>query len=196
MRNRLLWSILVVEKNREKMCQSGQPTFCSYRAVEKLIMQALLFAVCAIGIPSVCGAQAATGLWANVSTLQSGQKIQVVKMNANKESGTVVSVSDEAIVLHEKSGEHTVQKQDIRVVKLMRTRHRLRNALIGAAVGGGVGAGVGAAAFHPCTGECIGAPGRGGTSAVGGVVGIIGGAVTGALWPNHEIIYRVDGGMS
>jgi hypothetical protein len=212
MRSKMLWvwSILVLEENREKRCQffgqscdtsvggevTSELSIGSHRAMKKLIMHALLFAVCAMGIPNVCVAQAATGSWANVSTLQSGQRIQVVKMNANKESGTVVSVSDGAIVLHEKSGEHTVQKQDIRIVKLAQNRHRLRNTLIGAAVGGGIGAGVGAVANPRCTGECFFDVPKGTTAAIGAAVGIIGGAVIGALWPSHVIIYRAGGGAS
>jgi len=106
--------------------------------------------------------------------------------NSKKESGTFLSVSDKDISLQGKSGTQTIHRQDVRSVKLMENKHRLRNTLIGAAVGAGVGAGISAAAWEP-HGY---AGGRGTGAAVGAVIGAAGGAVVGALWPAHETIYR------
>jgi hypothetical protein len=114
------------------------------------MMRSLVIAVCVLSIPCVSSAQAGNSSWANLSTLNSGQKIQVVQMNSRKDTGTFLNVTEAAITLQEKSGEQTIQKQDVRVVKLMKNKHRLRNTLIGAAVGGGVGAGIGAATHSPC----------------------------------------------
>ncbi len=135
---------------------------------------------CLLATPSVVSAQ-----WQNLNTLQAGQKIQVVQ-TSKKDSGTFLSVSDREISLQEKSGVQTIQRQDVRSVKLMANKHRLRNALIGAAVGGGAGAGISAAAWEP-RGY---AGGRGTGAAIGAVIGAAGGAVVGALWPGHETIYR------
>jgi len=135
---------------------------------------------CVLGMPCVVSAQ-----WENLNTLQAGQKIQVVE-TSKKDSGTFLSVSDKEISLQGKSGPQTVQKQDVRSVKLMENKHRLRNALIGAAVGAGAGAGISAAAWEPH--GYVG--GRGTGAAVGAVIGAAGGAVVGALWPGHETIYR------
>jgi len=135
---------------------------------------------CLLGMPCVVSAQ-----WENLNTLQVGQKIQVLE-NSKKESGTFLSVSDKDISLQGKSGTQTIHRQDVRSVKLMENKHRLRNTLIGAAVGAGVGAGISAAAWEP-HGY---AGGRGTGAAVGAVIGAAGGAVVGALWPAHETIYR------
>jgi hypothetical protein len=135
---------------------------------------------CLLGMPCVVSAQ-----WENLNTLQVGQKIQVLE-NSKKESGTFLSVSDKDISLQGKSGAQKIQRQDVRSVKLMENKHRLRNTLIGAAVGAGAGAGISAAAWEPH--GYVG--GRGTGAAVGAVIGAVGGAVVGALWPSHETIYK------
>jgi hypothetical protein len=135
---------------------------------------------CLLGMPCVVSAQ-----WGNLNALQAGQKVQVVQ-TSRKDSGTFLSVSDKEISLQGKSGPQTIQRQDVRSVKLMENRHRFRNTLIGAAAGAGVGAGISAAAWEPH--GYVG--GRGTGAAVGAVIGGVGGAVVGALWPSHETLYR------
>jgi hypothetical protein len=161
-------------------------------------MRLLAIAVCVLAIPSVSSAQTDKSSWANLNALQPGQKIQVTRMNSKKNSGRFLNASDTAIILQERSGEQTIQKQDVRAVKLMKNTHRLRNTLIGAAAGAGLGAGIGAATYRPCKPPpdsylftCLFDFGRGPQSAFGATVGLVGGAVTGALWPSHQIIYRV-----
>jgi hypothetical protein len=165
-------------------------------------MRSLVITACVLSIPCVSSAQAGNSLWSNVSTLGPGQKIQVVQSNSKKDTGTFLNVTDAAITLQEKSGEQTIQKQDVHIVSLMKNKHRLRNTLIGAAAGAGVGAGIGAGSYHRCTPppqsaffSCLDF-GRGPQVAVGAAVGLVGGAVTGALWPSHKIIYRVSAGAS
>jgi hypothetical protein len=163
-------------------------------------MRSLLIAACVLSIPCVSSAQAGNSSWSNLSKLSSGQKIEVVQMNSKKDTGTFLNVTDTAITLEEKSGEQTIRKQDVHIVKLMKNEHRLRNTLIGAAAGVGVGAGIGAASHRPCTTPSQSALfgcldlGRGPQAAFGALVGLVGGAVTGALWPSHKIIYRLSGG--
>ena len=135
---------------------------------------------CLLAMPSVASAQ-----WENLNTLQAGQKIQVVQ-TSKKDSGTFLSVSDKEISLQGKSGTQSIHRQDVRSVKLMENKHRLRNTLIGAAVGAGAGAGISAAAWEP-RGF---AGGRGTGAAVGAVIGAVGGTIVGALWPSHETIYK------
>jgi hypothetical protein len=161
-------------------------------------MRLLAIAVCLLAIPSVSSAQTDWSSWANLSALQPGQKIQVTRMNSKKDSGRFLNASGTAIILKERSGEQTIQKQDVRAVKLMKNTHRLRNTLIGAAAGAGMGAGIGAATYRPCKPPpnsyfftCLIDVGRGPQSAFGATAGLVGGAVTGALWPSHPIIYRV-----
>ncbi|MGA2856563.1 MAG: glycine zipper family protein [Candidatus Sulfotelmatobacter sp.] len=147
-----------------------------------------LFLICVLGLPCVSWAQSDQAAWASLSALQAGQKIQIVEMNSKKHSGTFVSVSDTAIAYRETAGEQTVQKQDVRSVKLMENKHRLRNTLIGGAVGAGAGAGITAASWE--NHGFLGSKGTG--AAVGAVIGFVAGAVVGALLPSHKTVYSVS----
>lgn len=165
------------------------------------LMRKLLLLIFVLGMPCASRAQTDRASWANLSALLLGQKIQVVEMNAKKHSGTFVHVSDTAISYQEAAGEQTIQKQDVRSVKLMKNKRRLRNTLIGLGVGGGVGAGVGAgigaATFHPCSSQslCIQPVGKGGQTGIAAAFGFAGGAAVGAvigvLSPSHSTIYSV-----
>ena len=140
-------------------------------------------------MPCVASARSNQTKWDNLSTLTAGQKIEVVEANSKKDSGTFLNVSDKTISLQGKSGEQTIQRQDVRSVELMENTHRLRNTLIGAAVGAGAGAGITAGTW-----ENHGFLGNKGTgAAVGAVMGVAGGAIIGALWPSHKTIYRTTG---
>jgi hypothetical protein len=147
-------------------------------------MRKLWILACVLALPSLASAQ-----WGDLNKLQTGQKIQVVEVNSKKDSGSFLSVSDKTISLQAKSGQQTIQRQDVGSIKLMENKHRVRNALIGAGVGAGMGAGISAAAWEP-HGY---AGGRGTGAAFGAVIGAVGGAVVGALWPSHETIYRTKG---
>jgi hypothetical protein len=118
--------------------------------------------------------------------LQAGEKIQVVEMNSEKVSGTFVNVSDAAISLQEEAGSQTIQRQDVRSVKLMKAQHRLRNPLIGAGVGAGAVAGIAAASWE--NHGYIGGKGTG--AGLGLAIGLVGGAIVGTLLPSHKTIYR------
>ena len=158
-------------------------------------MRKSLILICLLGLSCVSrGAQTNRASWANLSGLQVGQKIQIVDTNSKKHSGTFVSVSGTTLSYQDSAGEQTIEQQDIRCVKLMENKHRLRNTLIGGAVGAGAGAGIGAATSHPCSSQsfCIQPIGKGGMAGIGAVVGFVGGAVVGVLLPNHEMIYSVD----
>jgi hypothetical protein len=145
--------------------------------------------VCILGMPCLASAQTNEASWENLNALQAGHKIQVVEMNSKKVSGTFVNVSGTAISLQQQGGEQIIQRQDVRSVKLMENKHRLRNAAIGAAVGAGAGAGISAAAWenHGFAG------GKGTGAAVGAAIGGVAGAIIGALWPSHKTIYRAAG---
>jgi hypothetical protein len=152
-----------------------------------------LFLICVLAIPCALFAQNSESSWANLNTIQAGEKVQVVGINSKKVSGTFQRASDAAISLQEASGAQTIQRQDVRSVKLMGHSHRLRNALIAGGVGAGVGAVIGAAADTPCSSQsfCIHPFGRGAAAAIVGIVGFLAGAAVGALLPGHKTIYRV-----
>jgi hypothetical protein len=153
------------------------------------LMRKLLSLICILGTPCASWAQSSQASWQNLSTLQAGQNIQVVEMNSKKDSGTFLSASATAISLQGAAGEQTIQKQDVRSVKLMENKHRLRNTLVGGAIGAGAGAGIGEATYG-CSSGCIGFS-KGDAAAVGTVLGLVGGAIIGALLLSHKMIYRV-----
>ena len=152
-------------------------------------MRKLGFLLCILGIPSIVSARGNQATWENLSTLQPRQQIQVVGMNSKAHSGSFLNVSGTAISLEEKGGELTIQRQEVRSVKLMEHAHRLRNTLIGAAAGAGAGAGIGAAVTGR-PGDILTAVSRAKGAGVGAALGVIGGAIIGALWPSHKIVYR------
>lgn len=158
-------------------------------------MRKILLLISVVGMACASCAQTVQASWANLSALQAGRKIQIVDMKSKKHSGSFLNVSDNAISYRDAAGEETIQKPDVRSVKLMANKHRLRNAAIGSAVGAGVGAGIGAATFHPCSPSqsfCLQPAGRGAFAGIGAAVGFVGGAVVGALLPSHKVIYRAD----
>jgi hypothetical protein len=158
-------------------------------------MRKSLLLICVFGLSCASWSQTDRTSWANLSTLQAGQKIRIVDIDSKKHSGTFVSVSDTSFSYQEAAGEQTIQKQDVRSVKLMKNKHRLRNTLIGGAVGAGAGAAIGAAADTPCSSQaflCIDPIGRSGAAGIGAAAGFVVGAVVGALLPSHQMIYSVN----
>jgi hypothetical protein len=157
-------------------------------------MRNSLFLICVLATSLTSWTQSNTASWENLNLLRAGNRIQVREMNSTKVAGVFLSASDTAISVQEGANLQTIQRQDVRSVKLMKNRHRLRNTLIGAGVGAGVGAGIGAATFHPCSASqflCIQPGGRSLPAGIGAVVGLLGGAAVGAVLPNNDTIYRV-----
>jgi predicted membrane metal-binding protein len=154
-----------------------------------VLILALGFVLC---IPCAALAQSNKSAWENLNTLQAGHKIEVVEMNSKKVSGAFVSVTDAGISLQVEGGEQTIARQDVRVVKLMENKHRLRNAAVGAAIGAGAGAGAGAAVGRGngnSGGFDFAAQGAG----IGAGAGAVIGAIVGALLPCHDTVYRAAG---
>jgi hypothetical protein len=155
-------------------------------------MRKLWILVFVLAMPCGTFAQSNKSAWENLSTLQAGHRIEVVEMNSKKVSGAFVSVTDAGISLQVEGGEQTIGRQNVRVVKLMENRHRLRNAAIGAAIGAGAGAGIGAELGKGPShgfGFDFAAQGAGIVAGAGAVIG----AVVGALLPCHETVYRAAG---
>jgi hypothetical protein len=153
----------------------------------------MVFLLCVLGLPCAVLAQTNKASWQDLSSLHTGQKIQVVSTTSKKHSGTFVNVSDSQISYQEAGGPQTMQKQDVKSVKLMINKHRLRNTLLAGAAGAGIGAVVGAAGFSPCSTQsfCVGVGNRGEFAGAGAVVGFVGGAIVGVLLPSHDTIYSV-----
>jgi hypothetical protein len=157
-------------------------------------MQKPWFLLCILAVSCTSPIQGQQGSWQNLNTLRPGEQIQVRGIKALKITGAFVNVTDAAISLQAESGQQTIQKPDERSVKRMKNNHRLRNTLILAGVGAGVGAGIGAAAHHSCPSTqtfCLDIGGRSLPAAIGGTVGLLGGAAIGAFIPTHETVYSV-----
>jgi hypothetical protein len=156
-------------------------------------MRRLLFLICVVGFACLASAQDKSGSWGNLNTLRQGEKIQVRAMNKTKVTGMFMSFSDAAISVQADAGPQTIQRQDIRSVKRMKTKHRWLNALILGGAGAGVGFAIGRPFYHPCPNTqtfCLDfgdLPGD-----VGLTVGFLGGATVGALLPIHETVYRIN----
>jgi hypothetical protein len=157
-------------------------------------MQKPWFLLCILAVSCTAPILGQQGSWQNLNTLRPGEQIQVRGIKALKITGAFVNVTDAAISLQAESGQQTIQKPDVRSVKRMKNNHRLRNTLILAGVGAGVGAGIGAAAHHSCPSTqtfCLDIGGRSLPAAIGGTVGLLGGAAIGAFIPTHETVYSV-----
>jgi hypothetical protein len=155
-------------------------------------MRKLWILVFVLATPCGAFAQSNKSAWENLSTLQAGHRIEVVEMNSKKVSGAFVNVTDAGISLQGQGGAETIPRQDVRSVKLMENKHRLRNTLIGAAIGAGVGAGIGAGATgHP--GNILLSVDKSKGAAAGAGIGVVAGAIIGALCPSHQTIYRAAG---
>ena len=148
-------------------------------------MRKILFGVCLLLVSSTLWAQSTMASWDNLRSLQPGEKIQVAAANAGKVTGGFVSVSDAAISVQIKGAPTAIQRQDVRSVRLMKNKHRLRNALIGGGIGAGAGGGISAAAWEK--GGFLG--GKGAGAAVGAVIGGVGGLIVGVFLPSHAKIY-------
>jgi len=157
-----------------------------------VIMRKLFIVVFALTMPCATFAQSNKSSWENLSTLQAGHRIEVVETNSKKISGAFVSVNNTGVSLQAAGGEQTIQRQDVRVVKLMENKHRLRNAAIGAAVGAAVGAGSGAAVGRG-NGNSGGFDFAKQGAGIGAGAGAVIGAIVGALLPCHQTIYRAAG---
>jgi hypothetical protein len=152
-------------------------------------MRKLVFLVCALGICCNAFSQSSVATWANLNGLQAGQKIQIVELTGKEHIGTFVSVGETSISYRDSKGEASVQRADVRGVKLTKGAHRMRNILIGTAVGAGAGGGITAAAWEDR--GFLG--GRADGAAVGAVIGGLSGAIVGALLPSHQTVYKVSG---
>ena len=151
-------------------------------------MRKILFLACILGFPCSVFSQS-VGSWANLTSIQPGQKIEIVDSSSKKHSGTFTNASDSAISFSQAGGQHSIQKQDVREVKLLNT-HRTRNILIWTGVGAGAGAGIGAAATGH-GGNILLSVSHAKGAAVGAALGAGGGVAVGALVHSHSTVYRV-----
>jgi hypothetical protein len=156
------------------------------------LKQKTLCLLLVLGFSTTAFAQKDRTSWANLNALQPGQKIQVSSLK--KQVGTFVNFSDAAISFRDQSGEQSIPKPDVRTVRLMDHKHRLRNTLIVMGVGAGAGAAIGAALHKGCSNQsfCLDVGGAALPAGVGAVLGGVGGAAVGFFLPSHSTIYDVS----
>jgi hypothetical protein len=128
----------------------------------------------------VATGQVSTSNWDNVKMIAPGTEIRVTAGNSKPVRGKLEVVTDTNLVLGKPSAAHSFPKGDIHSVSVKEKGHRARNVLIGAGVGLAAGLGIGAAAGNNCTGIACG----GFRVAVGGLIGLGGGIVTGLELPS------------
>ena len=76
--------------------------------------------------------------WKPVSAVSAGTKVRV-ETAAVKQTGTLLSVSDQSIQIATDKGELSIARADIERVYVSTKGHRVRNTIIGAAIGAAAG---------------------------------------------------------
>lgn len=155
-------------------------------------MRKYLLLLSILSLPCISIAQANSNSWTNLNSLQTGKKIQIIDTSSKKYSGTLINVSDASIAFVPKdSAQQTLQRSEVRTVKVSSGKRRMINTL----VVGGIGAGIGAAVFAATNGGCS-TPGwcfvsRGEAAGIGAVLGAVPGVAIGALLPARDTVYNV-----
>jgi hypothetical protein len=119
--------------------------------------------------------------------LAPGTQIRVASGASKPVEGALASVTDTELVLTQGTAPQTFPRAQIMSVSVKGKNHRLRNTLIGLGVGTIAGAAIGFAigeSQDSCkvSNGCFGFEAAGATGA-GGIIGLVGGTLTGALLP-------------
>jgi hypothetical protein len=124
--------------------------------------------------------------WEAVKRVLPETKIEVTTREPRSVRGTFVSATDTTLSLRSKSGEESILRDDIRLVKTAEPSRRLRNGILASAIGAGVGLAIGIAICPHCANE-----GAGGKFTVPlTAVGAIGGAAGGLLPLPYRTVYK------
>jgi len=170
MRRRRSWSIRMLTLNR--MLRFGKRT----GVVGKVLAMSMLAAVTAFGAE-----------WDSVARITEGQKIEVKLRDGAELKGTFVSATAESIAIRYKSGERSVDRVNVRQVRVYDPGRRTLRGVLWTAIGAGAGAGFGFAICPGCANEGAGAKYVGPAVAIGAA----GGGVLGFLASPYKTIYKV-----
>ena len=121
-------------------------------------------------------AQTNASNWNAVKALTAGTDVRI-KTGSRTVSGKLERVTDETIVVNSGKGSGMFTQQEVTRVSVKRNSHRGRNSLIGFGVGTGAGLGIGAAKAAGCNDIACGPV----NTALGGVIGAVGGTIAGAV---------------
>jgi hypothetical protein len=136
-------------------------------------------------IPFLCliaAGQAPASNWDSVKMIAPGTEVRVAAGNSKPVRGKLESVTDNSLAVHAETGTLSFPRPEIRSFSVKKNGHRLRKVLIGIGVGTAAGLGIGAAVANNCNGIACG----GYRVAVGGIVGLAGGVMTGLMWSRGE----------
>jgi hypothetical protein len=147
-------------------------------------MRTIWFLIYVLSTTGLSWTQSGPASWQRLNTLHPGEKIQLLERNSRKVSGRFLNVSEAAISVQDQAGSQAIPRQDVRSVKLMKNKHRLRNTFIGAGLGAGVGAVSGGAVNN-------GFINRAAFAAIVAGAFSLPGAVVGALVPDPSMVYNV-----
>lgn len=91
--------------------------------------------------------------WTSIERLQPDQKIEITTRNHTRVKATFVSADTGAILVRGQSGQRSIDRTDVRQLRVADPSRSLRNGLIGILAGAGAGAGVGFAVCPQCSNE-------------------------------------------
>ena len=92
--------------------------------------------------------------WSAVQRIPPAQRIEVTERSAGGPlRATLVSASPDSIVVREASGERSIQRADIREVRVFDRERRNHRGFLWTLIGAGVGAGASLAACVACSNE-------------------------------------------
>jgi len=120
--------------------------------------------------------------------LAPGTQIRIASGKSLPILGTLESVSDSDLVFTQGAGPQSFPRAEITGISIKKKGHRLRNTLIGFGVGtlagAAIGFSVGEAQESGCkvSNGCFGLEAAGATGA-GGIIGLVGGTLTGLFRP-------------
>jgi hypothetical protein len=126
--------------------------------------------------------QVPSSSWDSVKMIAPGTEVIIAAGNSKPVRGKLASVTDSNLVIGKSSAAQSFPRPDVHSVSVKEKGHRARNVLVGMGVWLAAGLGIGAAVANNCMGIACG----GFRVAVGGLVGLGGGIVTGLELPSGK----------
>lgn len=118
---------------------------------------------------------AASSDWATVTALPAGKQVVVIPVarEAKLVQGTLTGAAADSLTVRQKSGEVSLRREEVRVVKVENRSRRPLNGALGIGIGAAVGAAIGGLACVSCPNEGHGYKYVGAGLAVGAGIGAL-----------------------
>lgn len=124
--------------------------------------------------------------WEAVQRISPGQSVKVDVGRDETIRAEFVSANDSTLVVRSGSGERSLERTDIRRVRVADPGRRVRRGLIATAIGAGAGLGIGFAVCPHCANEGSAGKFTGPLTAAGAGLG----AIIGFLPPPYRTLYK------